>query len=109
MARLKFEKASVPDLPSAPGVYIFFDEKGKPVYVGKAGNLRSRVRSYFGSGDGSGQQSGAGRPFSGPLSPFSAIRGLVGRASRFFAPRTRWRRAPRSRAPSPPQSSTPPA
>jgi len=51
MARLKFEKSSVPDLPSAPGVYIFFDEKGKPVYVGKAGDLRSRVRSYFGSGD----------------------------------------------------------
>ncbi len=34
-------------LPSAPGVYLLKDEAGKILYVGKAKNLRSRVRSYF--------------------------------------------------------------
>jgi excinuclease ABC subunit C len=34
-------------LPAHPGVYIFKDESGKPVYVGKAKSLRHRVRSYF--------------------------------------------------------------
>jgi excinuclease ABC subunit C len=39
------EKAEA--LPAQPGVYIFKDETGKPVYVGKAKSLRHRVRSYF--------------------------------------------------------------
>lgn len=34
-------------LPPSPGVYLMLDRKGKPLYVGKAGNLRNRVRSYF--------------------------------------------------------------
>jgi excinuclease ABC subunit C len=34
-------------LPAQPGVYIFKDESGKPIYVGKAKSLRQRVRSYF--------------------------------------------------------------
>ncbi len=34
-------------LPNQPGVYIFKDEAGRPIYVGKAKSLRSRVRSYF--------------------------------------------------------------
>lgn len=34
-------------LPSGPGVYLFHDADGKVIYVGKAKNLRSRVRSYF--------------------------------------------------------------
>jgi len=33
--------------PPQPGVYIFKDEAGRPVYVGKAKSLRQRVRSYF--------------------------------------------------------------
>jgi DNA polymerase-3 subunit epsilon len=37
-------------LPRAPGVYIFRDRGGRPLYVGKAVDLRRRVRSYF-SGD----------------------------------------------------------
>jgi excinuclease ABC subunit C len=36
-------------LPSDPGVYLFKDKEGKVIYVGKAGNLSNRVRSYFGS------------------------------------------------------------
>jgi excinuclease ABC subunit C len=34
-------------LPSDPGVYIMNDRKGRVLYVGKAGNLRNRVRNYF--------------------------------------------------------------
>ncbi len=37
-------------LPREPGVYLFRDRGGRVLYVGKATNLRSRVRSYF-SGD----------------------------------------------------------
>ena len=35
------------NLPSKPGVYQFVSKTGKVIYVGKAKNLRSRVRSYF--------------------------------------------------------------
>ena len=41
--------AQVAALPAKPGVYTFRDGAGKVIYVGKAANLRSRVRSYFGS------------------------------------------------------------
>ncbi|MBS6618768.1 MAG: DEDD exonuclease domain-containing protein [Varibaculum cambriense] len=34
------------DLPARPGVYIFEDADGKPLYVGSASNLRTRVGSY---------------------------------------------------------------
>ncbi len=34
-------------LPKEPGCYLFKDERGKVIYVGKAKVLRSRVRSYF--------------------------------------------------------------
>ncbi len=34
-------------LPQTPGVYIYRDDSGKVVYVGKSINLRSRVSSYF--------------------------------------------------------------
>jgi DNA polymerase III subunit epsilon len=35
------------DVPSTPGVYLFEDHAGEVLYVGKSGDLRSRVRSYF--------------------------------------------------------------
>jgi excinuclease ABC subunit C len=34
-------------LPSSTGVYLMKDEKGNVIYVGKAKNLRSRIRNYF--------------------------------------------------------------
>ena len=34
-------------LPSTPGVYIFEDDAGTPLYVGKSVNIRARVRSHF--------------------------------------------------------------
>jgi DNA polymerase-3 subunit epsilon len=34
-------------LPSAPGVYVFKDARGRALYVGKSKNLRTRVRNYF--------------------------------------------------------------
>lgn len=37
-------------LPTAPGVYQFRNGNGNVIYVGKAKNIRSRVRSYFRSG-----------------------------------------------------------
>ncbi len=42
-------------LSSEPGVYQFFDEKGKYLYIGKAKNLKKRVRSYFQKSDHTGK------------------------------------------------------
>src|SRR5580692_9627753 len=37
-------------IPTEPGVYLFKDARGAVVYVGKAKNLRTRVRQYFRQG-----------------------------------------------------------
>ncbi|HEY7168348.1 MAG TPA: excinuclease ABC subunit UvrC [Candidatus Binatia bacterium] len=39
------------NLPSRPGVYLMRDAAAKVIYVGKANDLRARVRSYFSNGD----------------------------------------------------------
>jgi DNA polymerase-3 subunit epsilon len=39
------------NLPRSPGVYMFRGHRDEILYVGKATNLRQRVRSYFGSDD----------------------------------------------------------
>ncbi len=49
-ARHSFKLALAEDLPVRPGVYVMRDRDGKPLYVGKAANLRRRVRSHFGPG-----------------------------------------------------------
>lgn len=38
---------SVRELPTGPGVYRFRDDAGKVLYIGRARNLRRRVRSYW--------------------------------------------------------------
>lgn len=38
-------------LPRSPGVYLFVGQRDEVLYVGKATNLRQRVRSYFGQDD----------------------------------------------------------
>ena len=40
-------QTKVSELPTRCGVYQFLDENRNPLYIGKAINLRSRVRSYF--------------------------------------------------------------
>ncbi len=37
----------VRDLPEAPGVYIFEDATGQPLYIGKSVNIKKRVMSHF--------------------------------------------------------------
>ena len=41
------EKLKLSNLPTKPGVYQFYDNTGSILYIGKAKNLRSRVKSYF--------------------------------------------------------------
>ncbi len=38
---------TIKSLPDKPGVYQYFDENGKLLYVGKAKSLKKRVKSYF--------------------------------------------------------------
>src|SRR4030065_101102 len=40
-------QAKINNLPNSPGIYQFKNDKGKVIYVGKAINLKNRVRSYF--------------------------------------------------------------
>ena len=43
-------ESALKKLPAKPGVYLFKDKKGEPIYIGKAKSLRPRVRSYFQQG-----------------------------------------------------------
>jgi len=44
--------AKIRTLPTQPGVYLYKNAEGEVIYVGKAKNLRARVRSYFQEGVG---------------------------------------------------------
>ena len=48
------------NLPESTGVYMMKDSRSKVIYVGKAKNLRSRIKTYF-------QKGGDGRPLIGHL------------------------------------------
>src|SRR6202165_4788587 len=39
--------AKIRTLPTSPGCYLYKNAEGEVIYVGKAKNLRARVRSYF--------------------------------------------------------------
>lgn len=43
----EYLKSLVAVLPDSPGIYQYFDQTGKIIYVGKAKNLKKRVSSYF--------------------------------------------------------------
>ena len=43
------------NIPSRPGVYLMRDKAAKVIYVGKAKDLRARVRAYFNRADGRSQ------------------------------------------------------
>ncbi|MFP6869016.1 MAG: excinuclease ABC subunit UvrC [Nitrospinota bacterium] len=49
-----FDRTVIQRLPEKPGIYIFKNESGEVLYIGKAVRLRSRVRSYFGKSTGRG-------------------------------------------------------
>src|SRR5918994_6861394 len=42
-------KSQIAHLPEQPGVYLFANEDGETIYIGKARSLRDRVRSYLGA------------------------------------------------------------
>jgi DNA polymerase-3 subunit epsilon len=41
------DETVVKNLPDSPGIYIFEDDQGYPLYVGKSINIRHRVKSHF--------------------------------------------------------------
>jgi excinuclease ABC subunit C len=50
-----FDRKEVDKFPTSPGVYLMKDRKGTVLYVGKAKNLRTRVRQYFAKEGGDGR------------------------------------------------------
>lgn len=42
-----FNESFLLSLPETPGIYKFLNDSGKPIYIGKAKNLKRRVSSYF--------------------------------------------------------------
>ena len=44
---MELEKDTLSGLPDEPGVYIFKNKQNETLYVGKAKNLKKRVKSYF--------------------------------------------------------------
>ena len=45
--RAREERPDLSSLPDDPGVYVFRDERGRPLYVGKSVSLRTRARAHF--------------------------------------------------------------
>lgn len=46
----------IDELPSGPGVYLFYGENALPLYVGRASQLRRRVMSHFAADHGSAKE-----------------------------------------------------
>ena len=44
---MPFDPQKIQSFPRKPGVYIMKDVKGRVIYIGKANNLRQRVKQYF--------------------------------------------------------------
>lgn len=48
---MSVSREKISSIPPSTGVYILKDGKGRSIYIGKAKNLRARVRSYFAKGE----------------------------------------------------------
>lgn len=46
-ARFAFGRGLLSEIPAGPGIYLMRNRAGEIIYVGKAANLKRRVRSYF--------------------------------------------------------------
>ena len=46
---INLSEINLSTLPEGPGIYIFSDKKHVALYVGKAKNLKARLRSYYGN------------------------------------------------------------
>lgn len=44
---MDFDKEQLKNIPTSSGIYMMLDKKGSVIYIGKALNLKTRVRSYF--------------------------------------------------------------
>jgi excinuclease ABC subunit C len=44
-------REKIANIPKEPGIYIFKDSKGKPIYIGKASGLKNRLLSYLKTAD----------------------------------------------------------
>jgi len=53
---MSFSKEKVKSIPQSTGVYLLKDAKGRSIYIGKAKNLRSRIRSYLNEREGARPQ-----------------------------------------------------
>ena len=49
-------KSKINQFPTSSGVYLFLDNRGRVLYVGKATSLRERVRQYFSGNDSRGKR-----------------------------------------------------
>jgi excinuclease ABC subunit C len=50
MARTSLARPEAGSIPTRPGVYLFKDDSGRVIYVGKAKSLRARLSNYFATG-----------------------------------------------------------
>ncbi len=67
-------------LPDQPGVYLFRDDKGRVIYVGKAKSIRKRVASHFSKAQVGGP--GSNSPGHAEMVASVAQRGVRGRRQR---------------------------
>jgi len=47
MATLSIKSLKLDKVPTGPGIYFFLGAQGRVLYIGKAANLKARLRSYF--------------------------------------------------------------
>jgi DNA polymerase-3 subunit epsilon len=58
---INLPEKDIEKLPESPGVYIFYDKNGAPLYVGKSINIKERVLSHFSSDTNSTKEAAISR------------------------------------------------